>query len=153
MTDDELTTSDVLTDNTKNLCEIYDKDQEADTTPLQDNDYYTETGFTDFMESKNYEDSNHLKIFSLNIANLLSKLNSLKTFLNNLSSKGHKLDIIVISETHILENDGRISAQELSNIVPGYVFYHQGRITKKGGGVGILVNKDMNIETETYKAA
>lgn len=153
MTDDELTTSDVLTDNTKNLCEIYDKDQEADKTPLQDNEYYTETGFIDFMETKNFESPNHLKIFSLNIANLLSKLNSLKTFLNNLSSKGHKLDIIVIVETHILDNDDRLSTQELKNIIPGYVFYHQGRKLKKGGGVGILVNKDMNIETDIYKAA
>ena len=130
MTDDELTTSDVLTDNTKNLCEIYDKDHEADSTPLQDNEYYTETGFIDSLETKNYDNSNHLKIISLNIANLLSKLNSLKTFLNNLSSKGHKLDIIVIVETHILDNDDRLNAQELKNIIPGYVFYHQGRKLK-----------------------
>ena len=154
MSDDELTISDVLTDKTKNLRDIYDggqeaDDYEADPIIIEDNEYYTETDFSNFMESIN--SNNHIKIISINIANLLSKLCSLKIFLSNLTSKGHKPDIIVIVETHITDCDNRLTSQELRNILPGYLFYHKGRRTKRGGGVGILVSKDLKFESDVCK--
>ena len=59
MSDDELTISDVLTDKTKNLRDIYDggqeaDDYEADPIIIEDNEYYTETDFSNFMESINF---------------------------------------------------------------------------------------------------
>ena len=154
MSDNELSISDILTDKTKNLCETYDgyravDDDETDPIILQDSEYYTETDFSNFMESTNF--NNHFKIISLNIANLFAKLNSLKLFLSNLTSIGHKPDILVIVETHITDCDDRLSLQELGNIVPGYLFYHKGRRTRRGGGVGILIANDLEYEPNICK--
>ena len=83
MIDDELTTTDVLTDPTKNLCNLYQNNQdlddhEADIIALHDNEYYTESEFIDFLETRNYTDKNHITVLSINIANLISKLQSLR---------------------------------------------------------------------------
>ena len=152
MCDDELTTSDVLLDDTKNLCNIYhsdesENDNDGDLTVLHDNQYYTETDFTNFIEEQGYVEANYLTILSINIANLFSKLGSLKNFLANVSSKGNKPDIVTIVETHITAstNAGYDNAS-LTNIVPGYKFFHKGRSVKKGGGVGILVSDDLKSE-------
>ena len=77
MTDDELSTSDVLIDVSKNLCNLIqsnnDEDyDEAGLSTLQENLYYTETEFTDFIEQSNISNVNNLTIVSVNIANLLS---------------------------------------------------------------------------------
>ena len=151
MTDDELTTTDVLTDPTKNLCNLYQNNQdlddhEADIIALHDNEYYTESEFIDFLETRNYTDKNHITVLSINIANLISKLQSLKNFLSHLAFKGNRPDVIVIVESHIPEDEAGHSKEELANIVPGYMFFHRGRRVKKGGGVGVLVSKDLKSE-------
>ena len=153
MTDVELTTTDVLADNTKNLCSFYYNqdvdDEDVDITPLNDNQYYTETEFIDFVDKSNFTNVNNLTILSINIANLLSKLNSLKSFLINLAAKGNKPDIIVIVETHISNlSNSSFDAKALKNIVPGYEFFHEGRKTKRGGGVGVLVSRDIQSESQ-----
>ena len=146
MTDDELSTSDVLIDVSKNLCNLLqsnnDEDyDEAGLSTLQENLYYTETEFTDFIEQSNISNVNNLTIVSVNIANLLSKLGSLKRFLNNVSLKGNKPDIVAITETHINDTTNHGYDKEgLTNIIPGYQFFHKGRKLKRGGGVGIFVN-------------
>ena len=86
---DELTVSDVLADEHKNFCNVYlddndDNDVNNSGLPLTDSLYYTETEFVDLISHENYSDLTHLSIISLNVANLLSKLNSLKLFLNNI---------------------------------------------------------------------
>ena len=89
MTDDELTIPDVLSDENKNLCNKYrieDEDEEPST--LKDSLYYTETELNDFMKEAKYSNNNNLVILSLNIANLFSKLNSFKTFVNNVKYDG-----------------------------------------------------------------
>ena len=97
MIDDDLTTTDVLSDPSKNLCNLYgntdtNNDEEEDNPMvLQDNLYYTETEFIDLIETGGYCTDKNLTIVSLNIANLLSKLNSLKHFL--VSLKKNKPDI------------------------------------------------------------
>ena len=51
---------------------------------------------------ENYNNFN-ITILTINIANLLSKLGSLKVFLNNITTQTNKPDIIVVIETHISE--------------------------------------------------
>ena len=150
MTSDQLSTSDVLTDPSKNLCNLLlnrDDDDETETITLLDNQYYTETDFLDFTRDANYSDATNLTILSLNIANLLSKLNSLKTFLNHISSGGNKPNIILVVETHINESTNHgLDNNAMLNLIPGYRFFHKGRKSKKGGGVGIFVSDDIKAE-------
>ena len=151
MGDDDLTISDVLLDEDKNLCNIYNfEDQNDEPTALKDSLYFTETEFNDFMKEKKYCDNNNLTILSLNIANLFSKLSSFKTFINNISSASKQPDVIVVVETHIKEATNGYSEAELKNILAGYSFFHKGRSTKKGGGVGIFVNRNLESEAEIY---
>ena len=141
MSNDELTTSDVLLDDTKNLCNIYQSnnsvnDDDSDLTVLHDNLYYTETEFLKLVLEQGYSTSNYITVLSINIANLFSKLGSLKNFLANISTSGNKPDIVSLVETHISDciNAGYDHAA-LTNIIPGYKFFHKGRSVKKGGGV------------------
>ena len=155
MTDDELTTTDVLFDPEKNLCNLI-KDNDAndtdneniDSMALQENLYYTETEFIDFLENGSYSCKDNLTLISLNIANLFSKLNSLKNLLRNL--KESKPDIIVIVETHISYSPSSgHNKDNLRDLIPGYTFFHEGRKVRRGGGVGILVSDRLNSESVT----
>ena len=133
MNDNELTTSDVLADFSKNLCNIYqDDDDDNDSEPisLSENAYYTESEFIDFIESQHINNANNLTIISINIANILSKLSSLKKFVSYISSKGNKPDIIVVVETHITDFNAGLDTGTLGHIVPGYQFFHKGRGSK-----------------------
>ena len=151
--------SDVLIDPTKNLSAIFNNDQyqdqhyeTADATELPDNEYFTETDFIDLARAANIKKVENLFILSLNIANLLSKLNSFKSFLSNLSCNGCKPDLIFLVETHISEQQqSGYSKEDLTNIIPGYTFFSQGRKEKRGGGVGILTNNDINLEPKICK--
>ena len=154
MNDDELSIEDVLTDQSKNLCNIFniDRNQDDDSIDpleLKDNEYYTESDFIDFIGAKNYSTTNNLLILSLNIANLCSKLSSLKSLILNLSLKGCKPDVVILVETHISKyhNNG-YNEEDLVNIVPGYTFFHKGREDRRGGGVGVLVNRDIDVQAQ-----
>ena len=151
MSNDELSTQDVLTDTTKNLCSLYQHDDEDDeyTVSLNDNQYFTETDFIEFLSDANISNRSNLTILSMNIANLLSKLTSLKRFLTNTSTCGKKPDIIVLVETHITDSTNHgLDDKALANIISGYQFFHQGRKSKRGGGVGILVSDDIKSEAK-----
>ena len=157
MTDD-LTTTDVLSDPLKNLCNLiksddYNRnDEDIDCITLEENLYYTETEFVDFLETGNLSHDKNLTIISLNIANLLSKLNSLKIFLNNL--KGNKPDIIVVVETHISHSNlSGHSKETLRDLIHGYTFFHEGRRVKRGGGVGIFVSDGIYSEARVCDIA
>ena len=157
MTDD-LTTTDVLSDPLKNLCNLiksddYNRnDEDIDCITLEENLYYTETEFVDFLETGNLSHDKNLTIVSLNIAYLLSKLNSLKIFLNNL--KGNKPDIIVVVETHISHSNlSGHSKETLRDLIHGYTFFHEGRRVKRGGGVGIFVSDGIYSEARVCDIA
>ena len=101
-----MSVSDVLADHSKNFCSIYqsvdeEDDNSYDTVTLHDNEYYTESEFLSITTDNNLDKENHLTILSLNIANLFSKLTSLKRFLNYTASQGKKPDIVCLVETHI----------------------------------------------------
>ena len=118
MSNEDLSVSDVLADRTKNLRNFYldNNNTDADDEDEDDNEavtlyeslYFTETDFSDFVIEKKYNNHHNVTIISINIANLHSKLNSLKCFLHNITTDAYKPDIIVIVETHI--NDTQTQA-------------------------------------------
>ena len=90
-----------------------------------------------------------MKIITLNVANLFSKLRFFKLFINNLTTSDNKPDVITVVETHITESmNAGYSPEELKNIIPGYRFFHKGRMAKKGGGVGVFVCDSLGGEVE-----
>ena len=101
------------------------------------------------MTTHKITNNHHLTIIRINIANLLSKLSSLKVFLANISNPDNRPNIISVVETHISQ-DGKsgYDDEELSNILPGYKFFYAGRRKKKGGGVGIFVESGLANGTE-----
>ena len=154
MTDDELAISDVQDDDHKNLANLFSSsaDDEAQNLNLSDSLYYTETEFLDLITSRKFSDRLNLTIFSINIANLLTKLRSLKLFIDNIKTSGKGPDIIVVTETHLTKStNAGYSENELKSIIPGYEFYHHGRSIKKGGGVGIFVCEHLSREVEILK--
>ena len=153
----DLTVPEVFEDISKNLCNILNPsdDDDDDNTPiLCDSLYYTETDFVECINSENIQNENNLTIITLNVANLLSKLRFFKLFIDNITTSKNKPDIINVVETHITEtmNHG-YSPDELRNILPGYSFYHRGRTSKKGGGVGIFVSDRLSSEVEVLELA
>ena len=146
MQNHSITIEDVLNDHSKDLNEIYgatflpDNDNAEIETQPKDSHYYNETELTDLLKQKKISDSTHLKILSLNIANLLSKLSSLKIMLQNISNESNRPNIIALTETHLngARNQG-YSESELKTILPGYKFFHKDRKNRLKGGVGVFV--------------
>ena len=80
---------------------------------------------------------------------MTAKLRSLKLFLKNLASKGNIPDIVVVVETHISDvNKNSLGSDDLTNIVPGYMFFHKSRKTMRGGGVGVFVSCNIKAEAK-----
>ena len=150
MQSSKLTLPDVLHDDTKDLRNVYDlsMDQNGtvnDTiTQITDSQYYIETELAKLFTDRKISDNSHVKIISLNVANVLYKLSSLKRLLSNISNESNKPNIICVSETHLSESkcQGYMS-EEITNLLPGYKFFHYDRQTKKGGGVGIFVQDNL----------
>ena len=141
----EITVEDVLNNSQKDLSSIFEvsKDKDSYNEIVQSN-YYSESEFLNYLTTEKISDTTHLKILSLNIANLLSKLNSLKVFLTNISNHSNKPNIIVVTETHLDRNINHgYSASELQHLLPNYLFFHEDRKNKKGGGVGIFIEDEL----------
>ena len=84
----------------------------------------------------------------LNVRGIISKTSKILHFLNNT----HEADIILLCETWLTPFSPTIN-------VPGYEFYHIDRQNKRGGGVGILIKKEiwhklntnLSFESECFK--
>ena len=152
MTEDELTIPDVLADNQKNFCNVLTDDNdenEAFSCTIHDSLYYTESELVDMIRNRDIRNSQNLTILSLNIANLLTKLRSLRLFISNISTPDNKPDIIIVVETHITKrSNSGYTESELKTILPGYVFFHKGRSTTKGGGVGIFISESISAKAK-----
>ena len=101
MQQDNITVSDVLADDTKDFVKVYvtsDSDDEI-ATILKQSPYLTETELIDFFKTKKISDETHIKLLSLNIANLLSKLSSLKILIQNISTESNKPNLIALTPT------------------------------------------------------
>ena len=75
---------DILDDATKDLNNIFQTEEDETVNEINssftDSQYYTETEFIDFLKSEKISDNCGLKVLSLNIANILSKLSDLFRF-------------------------------------------------------------------------
>ena len=116
---------DILDDITKDLNNIYQIDEDDTVneihTSFSDSLYYTEARFLDFLKCQKVSDNCGLKILTLNIANILSKLSSFKLFIQNLSNESNKPNIIAITETHLNDNQNHgYTEDDLRNLIPGY---------------------------------
>ena len=107
---------------------------------MQDSQYYTEEEYVNLVIDKDPH-GKKLKVISLNIANLFSKLSNFKTLIQNITYKNFIPNVIIVTETHIQSNQGR-KKSDLDNIIPGYTFFHVDR-KGKGGGVGIFIENDL----------
>ena len=152
MQNDEITVSDVLRDESKNLCNILkenDVDDTDDKILLTDSEYFTESEFVHYITSHEISEQNNVTILNINIANLLSKLTNFKIFLNNISTTINKPSIICVVETHLSQSKNTVyDKNQLENLIPGYKFVHAGRKQKKGGGVGIFVADKISEDIE-----
>ena len=153
----DLTVPEVYEDISKNLCNLLnrsDVDDDDNTPILCDSLYYTETDFLECINSENIQNNHNLTIITLNVANLLSKLRFFKLFISNITTTKNIPDVIIVVETHITETTNHgYSTDELKNILPGYSFYHRGRTSKKGGGVGVFVRVGLSDEVEVLELA
>ena len=139
MSQDDICISDVLEDDETNFHNIFNGENESDDFKgVQDSYYYSEDEYVKLIKEKDPSGSK-FRILSLNIANIMSKLNGFKTFIENISSNVDSPEVIVVTETHIQGHMGR-NLNDFSNILPGYKFFQKNR-KGKGGGVGIFVNK------------
>ena len=95
--------------------------------------YYTDTRFNDEI---NINDG--LSIIHINCRSLSANFSRLADYLSGFN---HMFDIIAVSETWLTSN----SNPSLFNL-PGYEFCHVDRKNKRGGGVAIYVNNNLNFE-------
>ena len=135
--------ADVLKDPNKDFTKISgltDTDENYSNNVPQNSQYFSEEEFMQYLTANKISNQSHIKIISLNIANLLAKLSSLKIFLQNISNESNKPNIIAVTETHLHESKNHGYSQlELQNLLPGYTFFHEDRKNKRGGGVGIFI--------------
>ena len=104
------------------------------------NDYNDNCDYLDLDEFREVQISpNDLSIVQLNIQGLIGKQDKLLKFLN--STNKEKIDVVIVSETWLTK-----SSEKLINI-PGYDLISEVRQNKKGGGVGILINKKLKYKT------
>ena len=147
--------NDVLNDDSKNLDNIllFDNNDDDDDQPISPPvcHYLTETEYANTLTISKLSDSCHLKIVSLNIANLLSKLNYFKIFIGNLCNNLNKPNIIAVTETHLNDRQNHgYTKDELHHLIPGYKFFYRNRSNRRGGGVGIFVDDNLagNLKVE-----
>ena len=100
--------TDTLNDQTKDFRNMFQIDEDDINNELQsnlpDSQYFTETDYLSLLTNEKLSDQTSLKIISLNIANILSKLRSFKIFIQNLSNESNKPNIIAVTETHLHNN-------------------------------------------------
>ena len=86
-------------------------------------------------------DQTDLLIVQLNIRGLLSKQKDLSKLLFELMGK-HKIDLVILCETWLTkESEGRVN-------IPGYTYYGNHRLYKRGGGVGFLISDEINFRAK-----
>ena len=146
MQNSDLTVNDVINDDSRDLLNIYNifENENEPNSHLYSTAYYTETEIRDLHTQGNISDDTHLKIFSLNVANILTKISSLKNMIHNISNNSNKPNIITITETHLNDSCSQgYSKTELRDLLPGYKFFFKNRKNKRGGGVGIFIADEL----------
>ena len=80
------------------------------------------------ITAKNINNDENLTMISINIANIMTKLDHFKIFIKDLNTKRNKIDIIALTETNLTETKiNTYTKGELENLLEGYVFICKGR--------------------------
>ena len=150
---DDFDLNDIIDDDSKYFGNIFEIGNNEDVneinTKFTDSLYHTESEYTNLLQSQKITDSNNIKLLSMNIANVLTKLNSMKILIQNISNDSNRPNIISLTETHLKDNQNHgYSENEIKHLLPGYTFFHKNRKTKKGGGVGVLVENRLAAKAE-----
>ena len=155
MTNDDICISDITNNERTNFNNLFanannenDDNDEFD-HGVQDSLYFTEEEYTSLLSKHKMNDTKNLKIISMNIANLFSKLSGLKSLVVNLSNTSNKPNIIVITETHIPENHD-LGDAELKNYL-GINFTIKGEIAKEGVSAFLWITIFVKIQNWTSK--
>ena len=121
--------SHIDSDESKDLYKL----MEDEDSPLLNNCTYCDPDEMIQLE----KESSKLKVLHMNIRNLPNKIDELIDLLRILKQKNYELDLILICETFI--TDANLYRCQL----PNYSFEGLHRKHKKGGGVGIFINKKL----------
>ena len=97
------------------------------------NDYCTYLDYDEYEELSSK--GQNLSIIQLNIRGLLGKLNDLSSLIKK--GNENKISAVLLCETWV-----RTEPRKLVSI-PGYDIFSKERVGKKGGGVGILLDKQL----------
>ena len=95
----------------------------------------------DYIHSVKYEHQDDLIVMQLNVRGLYSKISVLTNLLSSCVD-GRLPDVVLLSETWLTPASPPV-------IIPGYDLVHSCRPHKRGGGVGILVSKNLKCNTIT----
>ena len=97
----ELDINEILDDESKYFANLYNLQENDEVNEIRssfnDSQYYSESELKELMNNNTYSDSNQLKLFSLNIANILTKLSSFKILIQNISNSSSRPNIISIT--------------------------------------------------------
>ena len=91
--------------------------------------------YIDYHEKQVSINNLDLSVIHINVRGLASKIDDLTRLVRNCTNIG-EVDIVFISETWLNPFSPNVE-------IPGYTLVHEDRKAKKGGGVGIYVNKKL----------
>ena len=91
--------------------------------------------YIDYQEKQITTDKFDFSVLHLNVRGLASKIDELMRLIQNCTNTG-EVDIVFISETWLNPFSPNVE-------ILGYTLIHEDRRTKKGGGVGIYINKKL----------
>ena len=102
-------------------------------------DLVDDCDYIDVSETVNTIEDSSLACIQWNVRGLVGKQLEISKFLHECGGS-KKIDIVILSETWLNKNS-------LSRInIPGYKFVGNNRVSKKGGGVGFLLNESLNFK-------
>ena len=81
-----------------------------------------------------------LSVMHINVQSLPSKIEDLKILLENLTEKGHSIDLLLVCETFL--TDEKVNSCQIDN----YTLVETHRSHRRGGGVAIYINKKIKFE-------
>ena len=103
-------------------------------------DFSDNCDYLDIAEVKDVNiGDNDISVIQLNIRGAISKLHELLKFINSCNKR--KIDVILLVKTWVSESVTKHC------VLPGYDFLGNPRTNKKGGGVGIFINKQLQYKS------
>ena len=118
----------------ENLTDAYEHD-ENEISAIHHSPYYSADSLPNFLHSKN----GNFNILSLNVCSLLSKIDSLKIYLEIIQKQGISFDVITLQETWL---DDSYSSSTASIQLDGYNCIPQGKKCGQKGGLVTYIRNE-----------